>query len=122
METFACGPDYDAQFAYSKEVLGHAEEKKGNVRIPVGSYQVNDTWRLTTVLDVKASLSAVNNMTIVIIIVSLLLLCVFNALSTVIARRIARPISPIVGAHAQIYSLPSGKICRIRMWKMKKES
>lgn len=95
MEALRAAPDYDAQFAYSKEVLGHAEEKKGMSGFRVGSYQVNDTWRLTTVLDVKASLSAVNNMTIVIIIVSLLLLCVFNALSTVIARRIARPISQL---------------------------
>ena len=73
------------------------EDKKAAPGYRIGSYQVNDTWRLTTVLDVKASLSAVNNMTLVIIGVSLLLLCVFNVLSIAIARRIARPISQLSG-------------------------
>lgn len=97
MRVLRAASDYSAQSACSEEISSRVEDKKAAPGYRIGSYQVNDTWRLTTVLDVKASLSAVNNMTLVIIGVSLLLLCVFNVLSIAIARRIARPISQLSG-------------------------
>lgn len=97
MRVLRAASDYSAQSACSEEIFSRVEDKKAAPGYRIGSYQVNDTWRLTTVLDVKASLSAVNNMTLVIIGVSLLLLCVFNVLSIAIARRIARPISQLSG-------------------------
>ncbi|BDF48290.1 histidine kinase [Lachnospiraceae bacterium] len=97
MRVLRAASDYNAQSACSEEISSRVEDKKAAPGYRIGSYQVNDTWRLTTVLDVKASLSAVNNMTLVIIGVSLLLLCVFNVLSIAIARRIARPISQLSG-------------------------
>lgn len=87
---------YDSQLGYSKNIIRKLDEKISDTgNYYTSEYQVNDLWNLVSVLDVKSMLSDVNNITIVIISISLVLLMIFYMLTIMIARHIAGPISAL---------------------------
>lgn len=85
---------YETQLNYSKEIIDDLGKKCNDTRNYYSSeYKVNDLWNLVSVLDVKSMLSDVNNITFVIIGISVVLLSVFYIMTIIVAKHIARPIS-----------------------------
>lgn len=88
--------DYDSQLDYSKNIIADLDKKMSDTKKYYSSeYQVNELWNLVSVLDVKSMLSDVNNITIVIVGISMVLLMIFYMLTIMIARHIAGPISAL---------------------------